>query len=331
MTETLVQAYAPLIFWPGLGLLLFRILPQSFPRFLGRTLYWVGVPIEIFSLSRNADLSGNVGLTPVFTVGALGLGLALACISWSGLQWLASTEFPKWGITHQSLFGDRGDDRSSQGSFILTTMLGNTGFVGLAVVPVLVGDRYLSWAVFYSVAQNILGTYGLGVFLASYFSQAQPSNQWWRQLKDVITVPSLWAFLLGVSTRNLPLSDTAEWGLQQSVWVVIPMALLLMGMRLSQMRNWNSLRLAIVPTLLKMVVVPGCVGIIAALLGVSPEACLVLVLMSGMPTAFANLILAEEYNLNRDLIVSAIVLSTVLLLATIPIWLMLFGTVYWGK
>ena len=96
------------------------------------------------------------------------------------------------------------------------------------------------------------------------------------------------------------------------------------------MLSWNSLRLAIVPTLLKMLVVPGLVGIIVTLLGLSAEACLILVLMSGMPTAFANLILAEEYNLNRDLIVSAIALTTVLLLAAIPLWLMLFGNVYWG-
>ena len=332
MTPTLFQAYAPLIFWPGLGLILFRVLPQTFPRFLGRTLYWVGVPIEIFSLARNADLSGNVGLTPIITVGALGLGLGLAWMSWSGLQWLASLESLRWGIDAQSLFGARhGDnDRPSQGSFILTTMLGNTGFVGLAIVPVLVSERYLSWAVFYSVTQNILGTYGLGVFLASYFGQTQQPDRWWLHLRDVMAVPSLWAFTLGISTRTFALSETAEWGLRQAVWVIIPMALLLMGMRLSQMLSWNSLRLAIVPTLLKMLVVPGLVGIIVTLLGLSAEACLILVLMSGMPTAFANLILAEEYNLNRDLIVSAIALTTVLLLAAIPLWLMLFGNVYWG-
>ena len=333
MTETLFQAYVPLIFWPGLGVILFRLLPQTFPRFLGRTLYWVGVPIEIFSLARNADLSGNVGLTPAITVGALGLGLGLAWSSWSSLKWLASLESPQWIIDSQSLLGPgQGNyDRPRQGSFILTTLLGNTGFVGLAIVPVLVSDPYLSWAVFYSVTQNILGAYGLGVFLASYFGQTQPPEWGWRQLKDVIRVPSLWAFALGLSTRSIPLSETAEWGLRQSLWVIIPMALLLMGMRLSQMRSWRSLRLAIIPTLLKMLVVPGVVGVFTILLGVSSEACLVLVLMSGMPTAFANLILAEEYNLNRDLTVSAIALSTVLLLATIPLWLMLFGAdVIWG-
>ncbi len=50
-----------------------------------------------------------------------------------------------------------------------------------------------------------------------------------------------------------------------------------------------------------------------------------MVLMSGMPSAFAGLILAEEYNLDRDLIASSIIISTVLLLLMLPLWVLLFG------
>ena len=55
------------------------------------------------------------------------------------------------------------------------------------------------------------------------------------------------------------------------------------------------------------------------------EARLALVLMSGMPTAFAGLILAEEYDLDRELTASSVALSTGALLITIPLWLTLFG------
>ena len=47
--------------------------------------------------------------------------------------------------------------------------------------------------------------------------------------------------------------------------------------------------------------------------------------MSGMPTAFAGLILAEEYDLDRELTASSVALSTGALLITIPLWLTLFG------
>jgi len=52
---------------------------------------------------------------------------------------------------------------------------------------------------------------------------------------------------------------------------------------------------------------------------------LALVLMSGMPTAFANVILAEEYNLDRQIAASSILLSTVSLPLIIPLWLALFS------
>jgi predicted permease len=43
-----------------------------------------------------------------------------------------------------------------------------------------------------------------------------------------------------------------------------------------------------------------------------------------MPSAFASLILAEEYDMNRDLPASSIALSTLVLLFMIPVWLWIF-------
>lgn len=339
MTETLLRAYIPLLLWPGLGVLLFRVLPDTFPRFLGRALYWVGVPLEIFSLIRRASLSGEVGLTPAIAVGALITGLLLAEMSWRGLSWLAgvkSETFPiaVWnplratidgvGAEASSLDSQVGNQRSLQGSFTLTSMLGNTGFVGLAIVPTLVNDAYLSWLVFYSVAHSILGSYGLGVFVASHFGRADRPGGWQR-LKDVALVPSLWAFGLGLATRSLPLPNLIETGLEKSIWVIIPLALLLMGMRISQVRSWQSCQLALVPSVIKVGLVPLGVGCVTVAMGLPKQACLALVLMSGMPSAFANLILAEEYELDRDLIATTIAMTTSLILVMIPCWLWLFG------
>jgi hypothetical protein len=63
MSDTLFQAYTPLLFWTGLGILLFRFLPETLPRYLGRSLYWVGVPIQIFTLARQTDFADRIGLS----------------------------------------------------------------------------------------------------------------------------------------------------------------------------------------------------------------------------------------------------------------------------
>lgn len=215
--------------------------------------------------------------------------------------------------------------RSGQGSFVLASILGNTGFVGLSVAPAFVSDPYLSWIVLYGVTHNLLGSYGLGVILASYFGRQRQENHWWIQLREVSRVPSLWAFAIGWFTRYAEFPHQIESELQAALLFVIPGAFLLIGMQLSQLQGFKSLQIAVVPAALKILVIPGLAGLGLTLLGLSGDARLALVLMSGMPTAFANLILAEEFNLDRQLAAGSIVLSTVVLPVMIPLWLALFG------
>jgi malate permease and related proteins len=310
MLDRLVQAYTPLMFWTGLGILSVRFLPATFPYWLGRGLYWVGVPIEIFSLARQTTFDERAQLAPAITICSLLLGLVLGWLSlqiWQKVRPLA-TPVP-----------------ALQGSLLLCSMLGNTGFVGLAIVPYFVSETNLSWAVIYSVTQNVFGTYGLGVLVASYYGrQGSGTNRWWTQLKDLCSVPSLWGFALGWLTRSIQIPHSIESGLHASIWVVIPGAFILMGIRLSQIKGWQSLKLALLPAILKTVVMPTFLGIGITLLGMSGEPRLALVLMSGMPCAFAGLILAEEYQLNGNLVAGSIIVSTALFLVMIPVWLYIY-------
>ncbi|MBD2074149.1 AEC family transporter [Phormidium sp. FACHB-592] len=350
MADTLFDAYLPLVLWTGLGLIAFRFVPQALPRLFGRSLYWVGVPWQILALARQTDYAQTLELAPAVTIAALVLGLLLAWVSLQMYQrWLArlpSSDSPQCSqreaLPMPLLFMPAGEsaialdttlpnnltqtrlNRSQRGSFILAATIGNTGFVGLGLVPALIHPSALGWAVFYSVTHNIIGTYGIGVFLASYYGRSQQQNHWFVQLRDVLTVPSLWAFALGSSTRSVALPEPAEQVLHASLWFVIPGAFLLMGMRLSQLHGWKSIQTALPPTLLKMVILPLAVGLGTTLLRLPGDARLALVLMSGMPSAFAGLILAEEYELDRELIASSIALSTIALLFTIPLWLFFF-------
>jgi hypothetical protein len=353
MSISLLQAYVPLLVWPSLGLLLFRVLPDDFPRRLGRGLYWLGIPLEIFALAHQTDFSQNTSLAPLFTVIALGIGLMLAMIALRLMLWTESTnadpDTAESAPLAQNFFTENVSpslaaalklsdqksftwrDKPRQGSFVLSSMISNTGFVGLAIVPAFVSAPYLGWVVFYSVTHNVVGTYGVGVFIASWFGRGFHAQSRWQQLKDVVTVPSLWAFLLGYASNGWSFPALAEITLQRSVWCVIPMALLLMGMRLSQLEGIRSLKLAVVPVLLKVVMLPGLVGAVAIASHLPTEACLVLVLMSGMPSAFAGLILAEEYGLDRELAASSIALSTGALLITLPLWVAIIERlVLWG-
>jgi hypothetical protein len=331
MIDTLFRAYTPLLAWTCLGLLLFRFIPASVPKLLGLMLYWVGVPLQLLVLARQTELSNGEGLIPLVAVGVLLLSMGLAQLSWWGLQWLISQKATDQSQENQnfllnfSSFSFNSLERSSQGSFILAATLGNTGFVGLALTEILFGAKHRNWAVLFSLTSNVIGTYGIAVFIASYFGRSETQNHWWIQLRDVLTVPSLWAFIIGFNTRSVELPLVIESGLDQAVWVVIASALLLVGLRLGSLQGWRSFKLALIPTLLKVVIVPVLVGLGATYLGVSNESSLVLVLMSGTPTGLSVLILAEVYDLDRELLTSSIAMTFVGLLLVLPLWLAWFS------
>jgi hypothetical protein len=216
--------------------------------------------------------------------------------------------------------------RSTQGSFSLASMLGNTGYIGFPVVLLLpqLGVSVFSWALFYDVLGTLLGAYGLGVILAAKFSdrpQALSRPAWITWLLEVLRNPIILAFLAGLALQPVPLSPRLEalsYGLS---WSVVMLCLLLMGLRIQQIRTWRHLSRAGASTVIKLLLLPLVVGLGLTAIGIDGPPRLVMVLQSGMPSAFANLVLAEAYNLDRDLSVTCVGLSSVGLLLTLPLWL----------
>jgi predicted permease len=74
-----------------------------------------------------------------------------------------------------------------------------------------------------------------------------------------------------------------------------------------------------------MLIVPLLLGSVLSLFGVTGATKLAIVLQMAMPPAFATLVIAEVYNLDRDLSVTALAVGSGGLLVTLPIWLWLFS------
>lgn len=224
----------------------------------------------------------------------------------------------------QSNVGVEGDrEEQNKGSFLLASMLGNTGYLGYPVTLALVGQEYFGWAVFYDLLGSTLGTYGLGVALAARFGTGVHS--FGPLLGVVVKTPALWSLGFGLAFRLLPLPDLVDTSLQRFGWTIIALSLILIGMRLSQLSSWGSVRQASISLGIKMLLVPLVLGYGLRGLGVTGLPLLVILLQMAMPPAFATLIIAEAYNLDRDLAVTAIALGTAFLFFTLPIWLWLFG------
>ncbi|NJL63888.1 MAG: AEC family transporter [Methylacidiphilales bacterium] len=315
----LLELYAKLISLAVIGFILGRILPAKVLMRLGQWLFWVGVPTSIVAFLRKTDLSGQVWVAPAVAYSAILLGAVLA--------WLSIYILNLWiNITIS---------KPTQGSLILAAMVGNTGYLGYPIVLSLVGTQYFAWALFYDLLGTTLGAYGFGVALAAKFaSGSQNSDRNSPQMslreeriqiiKAIVINPALWSFGMGLLLRQVALPNVVVSCLDFVAWIAIAASLLLIGMRLSKLKNWGSLKLASIGLIIKMVFVPFVLGICLHRLGLTGKIAQVIVLQMAMPPAFATLVLAETFNLDRELAVTAVSVGSIILLITLPFWLWFF-------
>ncbi len=294
-----------------LGFFLGGKLPKVVSVYLGQFLFWIGVPISIVAFLRRTDLSGPLWIASLvaWVTVLLGAGLAWAWINWQA-YFKNTTPKASWS-------------QPAQGSFLLAAMVGNTGYLGYPVTLTFVGPQYFGWALFYDLLGTTLAAWILGVALAARFGRGVQS--YWQLATAILINPTLWSFGFGLVFRQLPLPTPASLLLHRFAWTVVALSLMLIGMRLSQLNSWHSLPRASISLGIKMLLVPLILGTSLSLFGLTGPPQLVIVLQMAMPPAFATLVIAEAYNLDRELSVTALAVGSLGLLVTLPVWLWLFG------
>ncbi|MDB9486782.1 AEC family transporter [Dolichospermum circinale CS-537/01] len=302
----ILELYLRLVGLILIGFILGRKLPGSASISIGRFLYWVGVPISIIGFLLETDLSGQIWIAPIIAYFAIFLGALLA--------WLR--------IKAQAYFTHSVPPATTQGILILAAMVGNTGYLGFPITLAMVGKEYFAWALFYDMLGSLFGAYGLGVVLAAKFGNNIQNR---IQVAKVIFInPALWSFGFGLLLRQVALPKSVVFFLEKLAWSTVALSLMLIGMRLSQLKSWTKLPQAGSSIFIKMVLVPLILGSTLSLFGVTGKAAQVIVLQMAMPPALATLVIAETFDLDRDLAVTALAMGIIVLLFTLPLWLWLF-------
>ncbi|MEB3829063.1 AEC family transporter [Phormidium sp. CCY1219] len=317
----LIELYTQLGGLAIVGLILGRFLPSVVPLYLGKFLFWAGIPIAVVGFVRRSDLSGAIWLAPAIAWVAILLG---AFLSWGWLKIMGKRPENSSDADALPEPAEESWNTPRQGSFLLSSMVGNTGYMGYPVILALFGDRYFAWALFYDLLGTVVGAYGLGVVLAAEFGEGGHKSPGELALA-IVKTPTLWGLGLGLLIRDVPLFPPLEQSLASFGRLAIAASLVLLGMRLSQLHNWSSIKPASVSLAIKMLLVPLALGIGLFLFDLPSAPHLILVLQMGMPPAFATLVIAEAYNLDRDLTVTALALGSMGFLLLLPFWLWLFG------
>ncbi|MEL6352841.1 MAG: AEC family transporter [Cyanobacteria bacterium J06627_28] len=206
-------------------------------------------------------------------------------------------------------------------SLVATTLLANTGNIGLPFVLFSVGEAGLARAIVYLVISAL--------FLAGFGPVFLKGEGLKVGLKVTLTLPVLWATLGGLALQvfALQVPTAIDRALSLMGEAAIPIALLTLGIQLSQIRFHVGLY-ELLAAGLRLGVSPITAYGIGRVVGLEGIDLTVVVLQSAMPVAVNTLIWVTEFGGDTVRVARSIVVTTLLSFVSLPtvLWLITQAT-----
>ncbi|MBE9183833.1 AEC family transporter [Microcoleus sp. LEGE 07076] len=323
LDNPLLKLYLNLIGWVAIGFIFGSLLPRSCATYLAKFLFFFGTPLSIVAFIRRANLSGTILIAPLTAWTAIVAGGGLA---WLLIYLVSAGRFKTLNrLAKNTSEHTTAWSLPNRGSFLLAAMFGNTGFLGIPVSLSLLGSEHFAWSLFYDLLGTGMAINILGIAIASGCGNSDRHQHWLTPLRAILQNPALWALAVGFVSRNWPLPTQIEALLTTGAWAVISLSLIAIGMQLSKLNSLHNLKQVLSCLAIKMLLIPLVIGAGLTFVGIAGAPRLSLVLQMAMPPAFGTTLLAEVFNLDRELAVTAIGIGCLSLLFTIPIWMLLFS------
>jgi auxin efflux carrier (AEC) len=272
-------------------------------RDLSQMVFYFTLPPLIFQALHKAQLTWSLLLMPAVAWGLVLGGTAL------GL-WLCR------------LFKV---SRDRAGALIIVTVFGNTTFFGYPVAQGFFGERGLALAIFFDLLGASIATNTVAVLLASTMGGGDKKVGAKEIARQLALLPPIWALVLGLALHGVEIPTALGTILDQIGNLTSPLIMLSIGLSL-QLKAWREdLGLVLLASLGKLVVLPAIVLLVVVATGMPTDLKQIAVLQSAMPTMFFSLTLALSFGLRMSLVVNAIMVSTLLSFATLPIWGRILG------
>ncbi|MFV1963703.1 MAG: AEC family transporter, partial [Acidimicrobiia bacterium] len=293
LVSIFVEILLPVFLVVGAGTVAGRKL-QLDTKSLSRLVYWVVGPVFVYSVLATADLS--VGLV------ARILGATMLAIFGSGIvAWLSARVL------------DRPVRIGSAG--VLSSVYGNVGNFGLAIVAFTFGVAALGFAGVVLVAVNVTGVF-IGVAVARWHEHGAL-----RALRMALTAPMTLAVVPAaiVNGGDITLPLWLDRPLTLVAGALIPVMLLTLGAQLGQMTKPHVSMDVVRAIVVKLVIAPLFAAGAVVLVGLTGVPAGVVILQFAMPAAVFTSIIALEHDLEPDLVTTTVLVGTLASIVTIPI------------
>lgn len=267
---------------------------------LDRWVMWFALPCLVLSKMSRAHVGSQVLVPAVASWCAMGLAVTFLVAAGRTLGW----------------------SRPTTGALLLVGVLGNTSFLGLAVVQWAIGSGVLASAVAYDQLGSFLALAVYGAFVVSLFGGA--STDWRLVVVRIVRFVPFLALAASPAFAFLDPPSTVFDVLDAVALTVAPVAMFGLGLR------FPSRLKARVPMLValgvKMLVVPGMMMTVAWLWGKNGDPVWnAVVLQSAMPPMVTGGVLAVSAGFDEGLVSSTVGFGTLASIVSLPFWSLLVG------
>lgn len=206
------------------------------------------------------------------------------------------------------------------GAIILAVAFPNVTYMGLPVMEATFGPWARSVAIQYDLFACTPLLFTIGILIAARLGNAERKHS---MLAELVRIPAVWAALLAVLLNSfaVPMPTLIKGWLQLLERGVVPLMLFSIGLSL----EWRQTQLRQLPPLLPVIVlrlfiVPAIVLLVAGALGFTGEWRTAIVMEAAMPSMVIGVVICDRFNLDVSLYASAVTLTTLLSLFTLPLW-----------
>lgn len=283
------------------------------PAMVSRMMFYVFAPALAFDAVFTSDISGGDFLRVYF--GTLALMAAVGALAFLVLRGLKLAASPRSQISSREF-----------ATTLVATFVFNGANFGLSIVSFAFGGEALTYALIIYIAGSTVA-WTLGPYVSSSGAASMLNS-----LYSILRTPVVYALALalvfkaaGIGELPPALSRTSQLLADAS----IPLMLVLLGLQLGGFRKPDRWRLLLSGTAVRLLLAPLVAIGFASLLSLEGAARSAFILQAGMPTAVLTLILAYEFDTDRDLALNLIMTTTLLspISLTVLIYLLQNGVI----
>lgn len=300
MFEVIIQMTGLIIC--GVGWRVFKpagLEPVQTRKVLTSLVYYLLLPALVLSVLWKAELGNITLLIALSATVAVAAGMGLSALSCRACR----------------------SSPPVAGAVILAATFPNATYLGLPVLEAAFG----TWARGVAIQYDLFGCtpllFTLGILVASHYGDKQEGAR--NMAGELLRIPAVLAALVAVflNIMDVPSHAVIDGLLGLLERGVVPLMLFSLGLSLEWGRaHWRNLPSVIPVVFLRLLIVPGIIVLFASAIGLTGEWKAAVVLESAMPSMVLGIVFCDRYNLDVSIYASAVTISTVLSLLTLPMW-----------